>query len=757
MRKNHQHPRCKNYGTISKLIHLFESSLHYKLLLVMVLITIPPLVLLGAYSLYQTTVEISRAVESTKQNLIQNTLNLQQENLKSQAALIDAGLENVVNNIKILQSISENIFNNPEEYNRPGTITNILTDSQYGYYYSPPDHLPDTEISNVFISNKTKVTPKLLAELERLKHMEPVMQSFVSSNENVVAVYFNFKESAARIYPKLDFKKLVELQLFPPDLEVGNYEFFYSADEKHNPEKEITWTKIYRDITDRGLMITCNAPVYLAGGELRGVLGVDITMANIINNILNIEFEQPGAYAALITASGEVIANPEKLSPDTNPNPIASLLGRTDNPVFKEIGQKIREGESGCREVVLSGESKYLLYGPMGNSGWALIYVIPAHQITEPIEKEARSLIIEKNSAILSKISFGTLSILLIVTVFSILLSGNITKPVKDLTSGATALGEGNFGHVVPVNSKDEIGTLSVAFNTMSKQLQEMVLALQQKAMEQQILNTELADLNQDLESKVLERTSRLEEANANLQEALDSISAVEKSRRELLANVSHELRTPLMKIQGYVEAVRDGLYKDNKEFLRYLETIYLHTTGINRLINDLFDLSQLDARQSMHFTVTDLTPVFEQYFEEVSLFLEQKEINFSYSLDNTLPPVKVDPDRIIQVLENLVYNAAKYSQPGGQIQIFVKALADGVLVEVTDSGRGIPAKDLPYIFTRFFKGRGVNNPKSNGAGLGLAIAKAIVEAHQGTIGVESQPGKGSRFFFNIPVVPKGK
>lgn len=747
--KNNGFSNIRNLA--GKCLSIFYSSLHYKLLLVMILITIPPLVLLGSYSLYQTTVEIRRSVESTKQNLIQSTLNLQQENLKSQAALIDSGLSNIITNVKIIQSISENIFNNPQDYNKPSSKTTILKDPQHGYYYSPKDDLPGTEISNVFISSKTRITPKLLEELERIKHLEPLMKSFVSSNENVVQVYFFFRETASRAFPKMDFKKLIDLKLHPPDLKVQNYEFYYGADQEHNPEKKVTWTKIYQDITDQGLIITCHAPVYLENGELRGVIGVDITMSNLINNILNIKFEQPGAYAALITSSGEVIANPEKSANDTKPNHLTNIMDKADNPVFKEISQKISEGESGLKEVILSNENKYMLYGPIGKTGWALVYVIPALEITKPIEEQTRNQIMQKNSTLLSKIGVVTFSILIFVTVFSILLSGNITKPVEDLTKGVTALGYGNFGHVVSVNSKDEIGTLSTSFNTMSIQLKEMVLALEQKAREQQMLNASLAELNRGLENKVLERTAKLKEANANLQKALDDICAVEKSRRDLLANVSHELRTPLMKIQGYVETIRDGLYKDDKEFFRYLDTIYLNTTGINRLINDLFDLSQLDARQSMNFQELDLSMTFEQYFDEVSLFLEQKGLQLIHALDESLPLVNADPDRIIQVLENLVYNAAKYTQTGGLIQISVKTLADGILVEVADNGKGIPEREIPYVFTRFFKGQANSNNNLNGAGLGLAIAKAIIEAHKGTIWVESKLGKGSRFFFKIP------
>lgn len=226
----------------------------------------------------------------------------------------------------------------------------------------------------------------------------------------------------------------------------------------------------------------------------------------------------------------------------------------------------------------------------------------------------------------------------------------------------------------------------------------------------------------------------------------------LEKSRSELLANVSHELRTPLMKIHGYVEALRDSLYKNENEFFHYLDIIYLNTIGINRLISDLFDLSQLEARQSIDFKIISLTQILPQYFDEISSFLEQKGLKFSFQMNDQLPFIAADTDRIIQVLNNLVTNAVRYTPASGLIQIIVSKYANGVLIEVADNGQGISEFDLPHVFTRFFKGKKRENTKTGkGTGLGLAIVKAIIEAHRGKVWVESRPGQGCHFYFTIP------
>lgn len=226
----------------------------------------------------------------------------------------------------------------------------------------------------------------------------------------------------------------------------------------------------------------------------------------------------------------------------------------------------------------------------------------------------------------------------------------------------------------------------------------------------------------------------------------------LEKLRNELLANVSHELRTPLMKIQGHVEALRDSIYTDREEFKRYLDIIYLNTNGLNRLISDLFDLSLLEARQSIQLKKVSLDQVLRQYLEETKIFVERQNLNFRCSIADPLRPVIADPDRLVQVLNNLVENAVKFTPRGGLIQINVKDCPDGVFFEVIDNGRGIPENELPSVFTRFFQSKNGSSTKhSGGAGLGLAIAKAIIEAHRGTIKLESRPGQGSRFFFTIP------
>lgn len=223
----------------------------------------------------------------------------------------------------------------------------------------------------------------------------------------------------------------------------------------------------------------------------------------------------------------------------------------------------------------------------------------------------------------------------------------------------------------------------------------------------------------------------------------------MERVRSELFANVSHELRTPLMKIQGYVEALRDRLYADENEFRQYLDIIYLNTRGINRLLKDLFDLSKLEAGEPVALAPVSLSEILPQYFREISRFAQQNGRLFHYRLVEPLPIVQADVDRLIQVLNNLVGNAVKFTAAGGRIAVAVQPHPTGVIVEVADDGPGIPETDHPHIFAKFYKSK--KSPSGQSSGLGLAIVRSIVHAHGGTVWVQSTPGHGARFCFTLP------
>lgn len=246
-------------------------------------------------------------------------------------------------------------------------------------------------------------------------------------------------------------------------------------------------------------------------------------------------------------------------------------------------------------------------------------------------------------------------------------------------------------------------------------------------------------------------------EMSEKVDKSFSQLQQSESSRRELVANISHDLRTPLSSIRSFVEALQDDIIKDHETVQRYLGTIQLETRRLNDLIEDLFQLSQLESGmerfipESFHLDHLILESLQNQYFQ-----LQEKNIDISVDIPDRISPVAVMPDKLKRVLINLIQNAIRYSPAGGQIAIKAyEQPLDFVKVIVSDDGDGISPEELPYVFDRFYRVDKSRNRDRGGAGLGLSIAKSIIQLHGGEIGVDSQLGKGSSFWFAVRKYPK--
>jgi signal transduction histidine kinase len=223
-----------------------------------------------------------------------------------------------------------------------------------------------------------------------------------------------------------------------------------------------------------------------------------------------------------------------------------------------------------------------------------------------------------------------------------------------------------------------------------------------------------------------------------------------EQLRRNMVADVAHELRTPLSNIQGYLEAIRDGVIEPDGATIRSLNE---ETSLLARLVNELQELSLAEAGElKLVYQTEDITSLVKQAVPPWQRQMAAKEISLSLDLPDSLPPVTMDWQRVNEVLHNLLENAVAHTLKGGSINVSAGARGKWVEVSVTDTGEGIPAEDLPHIFERFYRVDKSRARATGGSGLGLTIARRLVEAHGGTITVESKLGRGSRFSFTIPV-----
>jgi histidine kinase len=228
------------------------------------------------------------------------------------------------------------------------------------------------------------------------------------------------------------------------------------------------------------------------------------------------------------------------------------------------------------------------------------------------------------------------------------------------------------------------------------------------------------------------------------------ALEQTETMRRDLIGNVAHELRTPLTNIKGYMEGLIDGVLPPEPETY---QLVYREADRLQRLVSDLQELSRVEAGAfELHLTQASVVALIEQTAARLRPQFEEKDVRLQVNVSPQLPPVQVDEDRIGQVLLNLVGNALQYTPTGGRVTVEAKPHDHETHILIRDSGVGIPAEHLPHLFDRFYRVDKSRSRAGGGSGIGLTIARHLVEAHGGRIWVESDGSQqGSTFGFSLP------
>ena len=262
----------------------------------------------------------------------------------------------------------------------------------------------------------------------------------------------------------------------------------------------------------------------------------------------------------------------------------------------------------------------------------------------------------------------------------------------------------------------------------------------------------------QPIELSGSEEFKFLTESINKLMEKIESdfneLKKLERYRSEFLGNVSHELRTPIFTIQSYLETLIDGGVNDPEINVKYLKKAYENLERLNRLLNDLIDISQIESKQlRFSFRYFNINDLIQRVVDNLKIIAEQKEITIEFKKDDNLQEmVWGDKERLYQVFENLIDNAIRHNPPQTQIKIYYKKQNSSLRIFVEDNGVGIPEEDLPRIFERFYRVSKERSRESGGTGLGLSIAKHIIEAHESKIFVESKLNQGTKFYFDLKI-----
>ncbi|MBS4173041.1 HAMP domain-containing sensor histidine kinase [Bacillus sp. FJAT-49736] len=302
-------------------------------------------------------------------------------------------------------------------------------------------------------------------------------------------------------------------------------------------------------------------------------------------------------------------------------------------------------------------------------------------------------------------IFFGIVIILVSTNaVLSYFMSRSILRPVRQLSSAAEKISQGNLDFEMKSSSKDELGKLVLSFDSMRKKLKESL------------------ELREQFES----------------------------NRKELIANISHDLKTPITSIKGYVEGIMDGVANTEEKLTKYLRTIHAKSEHMDRLIDELSLYSKLDVKSlPFHFEEVNIQRFMKDYIEELSL---ENVSNLEVSLvaERSLRVI-MDPDKFIRVMNNIVRNSIKYNDKEiCKLGINIKDTDKVVQVSIKDNGPGVELAEINRIFHRFYRTDPSRNVKTGGSGLGLAIASQIIEAHGGKIWAESAEGEGLTIHFTL-------
>lgn len=404
----------------------------------------------------------------------------------------------------------------------------------------------------------------------------------------------------------------------------------------------------------------------------------------------------------------------------------------------------------------------------------------------------------------------------ILTTIFAFFLSSRITYPLRKMREHAFELSKGRFDSKLPTKQNDEIGQLAMAFNQMGRQLKHHLEVINQEKEQLSSVLTSMTDavitFNRDrtilvsnppaerllqkwfiskgsqsarpippelyhMLDHVLDFEDKLEEelemdgtyfgitisplysgdyirgAVAVIRDKTEQ-HRLEKLKSDFIANVSHELRTPIAMLQGYSEAILDEVVSSEEERNEMIRIIYDESQRMGRLVTDLLDLARMESgHMTLYKDTVPMVSVIERMTHKFAQVAKEKQVKLRFESEFTPDTtIHIDEDRIEQVLTNLIDNAIRHTPENGTVT--VSLLKEGLYakIQVADTGVGIPQEDLPYVFERFYKADKARTRSKGGTGLGLAITRNIVDAHKGSITVDSVEKQGTTFMFYLPL-----
>ncbi|MBD1846732.1 response regulator [Cyanobacteria bacterium FACHB-63] len=497
-----------------------------------------------------------------------------------------------------------------------------------------------------------------------------------------------------------------------------------------------TWTRIYAaEGYDSYVVASASVPFYRKDRQLAGVLGVDLMLTGISDFLRQLKVSSAGKVF-IIERNGLLVAQsteeptfrvgkgePERIAAIASQNP---LIQATAKQLQQQFGDLRSLSQTQQLEFDLGSERKFVRVSPWRDQyglDWLVVVVVPEKDFMEQINANAQTTF---------WLCLGALGVTIL---FGLYTSRWITQPFHRLSQASEEIASGQWEQSIVPSRVIEVNALGDSFNRMAKQLRESFNVL---------------------EHRVEERTAALQAAKEEAEASKLKADIANQAKSEFLANMSHELRTPLNGILGYAQILQRS-YSLTAKDQKGIEIIHQCGSHLLTLINDVLDLSKIEARKlALHPTEFYFPAFLQSVVEMCRIKAEQKNITFQYTAKDLVTAISADEKRLRQVLINLLGNAIKFTDRNGKVTFEVRTqkLEGGnyrIRFQVSDTGVGMTPEQIEKIFLPFEQ-VGDTKRQAEGTGLGLSISQSIVALMSSELNVESQPGIGSTFWFEIDV-----
>ncbi len=704
---------------------MYFRGLKNEILLYILGLTFITIIATTAIGVFSTKLAGNNAADSTSASLRQQSEELLRQIVTGASKQQDALFEQIKNESETVAYYVGNMYENPAVFSTD-TYWNFDTRviRKNGLYVNAP-----SDISTFHIPSFVELDSGERRNIELTAGLDFIVPSMLSHNSNTVAIYTIDPKGVTRYFPNI-----VLGELGPPDYDPRKDIYYLPATPENNPEKKTVWSPLYDDAAGRGPMITATTPVYTKN-EFGGIAAIDVLLTNIIATI-NAYSPIESSYAFLIDKEGNTVAFPDKAYQDilgrerTEKYERVNLSAQTLPENFSSLIGEMKKGMSGFKAVSSkTGKSLFTAYAPLEQTGFSMALVVEEDIVLQVVKVLRSGISASIQNTIWTLIIPASLFIIFVASAIGIFLATQVVSPVQQLTKGVREIGKGNLDYKIKIKSKNEIGELASSFNQMTSDLKKS--------------HQELYEYSQGLEVLVDKRTKELTVANTKLKE-------LDKLKSEFLSFASHQLRSPLTAIKGYASLILEGTYgKTTEKIHEPVDRIFQSSNALTAMVEDFLNISKIEqGGMKYDFQMTDFKKLIETVVVEQEPNIKSKKLAISFSAqENVNYNIKLDSGKIKQVIMNLVDNSIKYT-PKGTITLLLKQIDRKIQLEIKDTGIGFNKETLPKLFAKFSREKNANKVNIQGSGLGLYLAKEIMEAHHGHIWAQSPgEGRGSSFF----------